>query len=429
MMPPRTSAGGRWASDINDGGAGRVPARDRGADLQLCSTVSLRHSGCMSQTSPYTPGEVAKSVPGRATQLAFYDETAERIALLGNFIGRVRVEHAARGVGKTSLLREAQRRFENHGIATVWVTANEDEKLLPSILEALRDKLPLAQRKAADLIDLIDSVSLSLGAGPVKGSLTLKTGGVAAASAAKAFISAVKKVADVLVASGAKGVVIFIDEVQSADKPSLRALAQGWQELGSDEDAPPAGLFCVGLPGSEDHLTSAATFSERFDFQPLVGIGELGATAALLTPAQDLGVSWDQDALRMAVDASDGYAYKVQLVGEATWTAAGSPDAGARIVPTHVADALPNVARRMQTLFATRWRSASVKQREFMIALAELGGIDVKREDVAARLGVESMALGVPRDKLLQRGLIEASGHGRLSFTLPGFAAYALDQS
>ncbi|MGV2901216.1 hypothetical protein ACNPM4_06015 [Microbacterium sp. AGC62] len=131
----------------------------------------------------------------------------------------------------------------------------------------------------------------------------------------------------------------------------------------------------------------------------------------------------------MAVDASDGYAYKVQLVGEATWAAAGSPDAGAQITPTHVSDALPNVAGRMQTLFATRWRSASVKQREFMIALAELGGINVKREDVAERLGVGSMSLGVPRDKLLQRGLIEASSHGRLSFTLPGFAAYALDQS
>jgi hypothetical protein len=382
----------------------------------------------VTQLSPYTPGEVAKSVPGRTTQLAFYDESAARIALLGRFIGRVRVDHAARGVGKTSLLREAQRRMEKHGIATVWVTANEDESLLPAVLEALRDTLPLAQRKTADLIALIESVSLSLGAGLVKGSVTLKPGGPAAASAAKAFVSALKKVADELVGGGAKGVAIFIDEVQSADKPSLRALAQGWQELGSDEEAPPAGLFCVGLPGSEDHLTSAATFSERFDFEPLFGIGELGATAALLTPAQDLGVSWDPGALRAAVEASDGYAYKVQLMGEASWIAAGYPDAGTRITPAHVEDALPKVAKKMHTLFATRWRSASVKQRELMLALAELGGIEVKREDIAGRLGVGTMALGVPRDKLLQRGLIDASSHGRLSFTLPGFADYVLEQ-
>jgi len=221
---------------------------------------------------------------------------------------------------------------------------------------------------------------------------------------------------------------VLIDEVQSADKPSLRALAQGWQELASDPEAPPAGLFCVGLPGSQDHLTSAITFSERFDFEPLFGIGELGATAALVSPAQDLGVIWDTDALRSAVTISDGYAYKVQLIGEECWLAAGRPDAGGHIRAAQVAAASPIVEKKMRTLFTTRWRSASVKQRELMMAMAALGGTDVKREDIAAHLGVGTQALGVPRDKLLQKGLIDATSHGRLSFTLPGFTDYVLEQ-
>lgn len=149
----------------------------------------------MPQPSPYTPGEVAKTVPGRTAQLAFYEERAQLFAMLGRFIGRVRVDHAARGVGKTSLLRAAQRRFEKYDIATVWVTANEDEKLLPTILAALREKLPAAKRKTAELAELIDSVSVSLGAGPVKGTLTVKPGTVAAASAAKAFIRAFTTIA------------------------------------------------------------------------------------------------------------------------------------------------------------------------------------------------------------------------------------------
>lgn len=308
----------------------------------------------MPQPSPYTPGEVAKTVPGRSAQLAFYDERAQLISTLGRFVGRVRVDHAARGVGKTSLLREAQRRFETYGIASVWVTANEDEKLLPTILSALREKLPAARRTATDLVELIDSVSVTLGAGPVRGRVTVKPGAAAASSAAKAFTAVVKKVAASLVDGGAKGLVILVDEVQSADKPSLRAIAHGWQELASDPDAPPAGLFCVGLPGSQDHLTSAVTFSERFDFEPLFGIGELGATAALVAPAQELGVTWDQDALRTAVGASDGYAYKVQLLGEESWRAAGRPDNGSHITAADVAEAIPRVEAQMRTLFTTR---------------------------------------------------------------------------
>lgn len=331
-------------------------------------------------------------------------------------------------MGKTSLLREAQRVFERHSIATVWVTANEDEKLLPTILAELRLALPSTKRRTADLVELIESVTVSLGAGPANASVTLKPGAAAAASAGKAFVSAVKIVAHSLVDSGAKGLVILVDEVQSADKPSLRAIAHGWQELESDPEAPPAGLFSVGLPGSVDHLISAVTFSERFDFEPLLGIDDAGSAEALVSPAQKLNVVWDPAALRTAVVAADGYPFKVQLMGEATWDAAGEPEQGQRLTSAHVEAAIPVVADKMRVVFSVRWRSASTKQRELMVAIAELGGEDVKREDIANLLGVATTAISVPRDRLLQKGLIDANRHGRLSFTLPGFSEYVLQQ-
>lgn len=57
------------------------------------------------QIIPCAPGEVADSIPGRATQLAFYEEKTQRIENLSEFIARVRVDYAASGVGETSLLR------------------------------------------------------------------------------------------------------------------------------------------------------------------------------------------------------------------------------------------------------------------------------------------------------------------------------------
>jgi hypothetical protein len=64
---------------------------------------------------------------------------------------------------------------------------------------------------------------------------------------------------------------------------------------------------------------------------------------------------------------------------------------------------VPVVERKMRVLFASRWRSASTKQRELMVAIAELGGVRVRRDDIAKKLGVVTTANSVPRDRLLQR--------------------------
>jgi hypothetical protein len=48
----------------------------------------------------------------------------------------------------------------------------------------------------------------------------------------------------------------------------------------------------------------------------------------------------------------------------------------------------------------------------------------VTRAEVAARMGRDTRAISVPRERLLDKGVIEAAGHGRLRFTLPGFADY-----
>lgn len=383
------------------------------------------------QISPYTPGEVADAVPGRAAQLAFYAERAQRISTLGQFIARVRVDYAARGVGKTSLLREAERIFTRSAISTIWVTANEDENLLLTVLDEMRKLVP--STRVADVLNYIDSATLTLDAGVLKGSVTVKPkkkdATISAASSSKAFITAFENVTRVLVEEGKNGLVILVDEIQSADKPSLRAIANAWQEMKSSPGRVPSGLFTVGLPGSQDHINSAVTFSERFDFSELFGLDDGGVATALADPAHNLSVLWDRPALQVAVREAKGYAYKVQLIGDETWKVAGYPDPGATITADHVETAMPQVDIHMETLFRARWRSASQKQRELLSTIAELGGLDVKREDVAARLGVTTQSISMARDGLLRRGIIDANRHGRVSFTVPGFTEWILEQS
>lgn len=382
----------------------------------------------MVQPSPYTPGAVARTVPGRTAQLAFYTERAQFIANLQRFADRPRVDYAARGIGKTSLLREAQRVFTAHNIATVWVTANEDENLAKSVLDELEALAPDGSALRATLVDAISNATITLGVSAAKATVNLRDVRSASSSPTKAFIRAFVQAVKAAQDAGRRGLVVLIDEVQSADDVSLRVISNAWQELRSETPEVPAGLFTVGLPGSQDRINAAVTFSERFDFRELFGLDEGSAATALIAPAWQVGVTWDDDAVRAAVELARGYPYKVQLVGDSAWQAAGYPDAGARVTRAHVAAGQPEVDRQMLSLFKARWRSATPKQRELLTAVARLGGVDVRREDVAAALGVPTTKLSMARDALLRKGIIDASRHGRVTFTVPGFTEFILDQ-
>lgn len=92
------------------------------------------------QPSPYTPGQVAREVLGRGEQLAQVDERLIYLAELRRLIGRIRVDTGPRGVGKTSLLREVQRRAEALDIATAWVTGGGVETLTRALAMQLEER-------------------------------------------------------------------------------------------------------------------------------------------------------------------------------------------------------------------------------------------------------------------------------------------------
>ena len=59
--------------------------------------------------------------------------------------------------------------------------------------------------------------------------------------------------------------------------------------------------------------------------------------------------------------------------------------------------------------------------------MASLSDGDVKRKEVAAAMGVPSTAISMARQSLMDKGLIEATSHGRMRFTAPGLAQYIRD--
>lgn len=381
------------------------------------------------QPSPYTPGQVAREVVGRAEQLAEIGERLMYMAELGRLIGRIRVDTGPRGVGKTSLLREVQREAEARGVVTVWVTAGGDEPLVAAIAAQIRGRTAGWKKKSRGrLLRAVDQVSITAGVpGVAQVGATVKPsqstdGSTGEPSFKELILETVKAARE----EGHRGLVLLIDEVQDADRQGLRMLAVTWQDLQAEADALPAGVFAAGLPQTPEIISAAATFSERFAYRTLHRLGPDASRVALVRPAGQVGVDWDPDALEAVIAQTNGYPHTLQLYADAAWARAGYPDPGGRIRTSDVEHAARQVAEDMDALFRARWNNATPVQRRFMSAMAQSLTADqvASRSDIATVMGRDSRAISAARAGLIDKGLIAVAGHGLLEFSIPGFAEF-----
>jgi hypothetical protein len=380
------------------------------------------------QPSPYTPGEVAREVFGRAVQLAEIDERLSYLVDLRRLVGRVRVDVAPRGLGKTSLLREMQRRAEARGVLTAWVTAGESAGLVPGVVEAIgRATRTWKADLRRGLTDRLDKVDLTVGVPGVAKVETSLRPNAGDPAGGRAFEDLVRDTVTAALKADHSGFVLFVDEIQAADADGLRTLAYAWQHLQSEGADVPAAVFGAGLPNAPDAIADVVTFSERFAYRPLDRLADEAAMVALAAPARALGVEWDADALEHAVAEAQGYPYYLQLLGDAAWTEAGRPDPGGRVALAHARGAEGRARSDLDALFRVRWERSTPAEQDLMRAMAGLladGDGPVRRGDIARALGVSTEALSVPRARLLDKGLVGVAGHGTLEFTVPGFAEY-----
>lgn len=381
------------------------------------------------QPSPYTPGEIARTVPGREEQLRQVDERLAYLSQVRRLVGRVRVDHGPRGVGKTSLLREYQRRAQSAGAQTIWVTAGDVGGLAVAITSELqRSAAAWNERDRRELAVTTHEFHARLGV-PGIGEVGWNATRAADSSSSVEVPSGVREFEAVLkqATAGAlkderhSGLVIFVDEIQAADAHGLRTLGYAMQHFQAEAGDLPLAVFAVGLPESPDVIADAVTFSERFRYRPLGGLNEAATAVALAAPARDLGVLWASDALDAVVAAARGYPYAVQEFGQATWEAAGFPDPGGVLTLDHVRVGADDVAQSMETMFRARWSRATTGEKRLLQSMASLGDGPTRRAQIEQALGVD---ISDARRNLIDKGLIIAAGHGSLDFTVPGFAAW-----
>ena len=98
-------------------------------------------------------GELVEALPADGVAVLNTDDpivsgmrarTRARVVTFGELGGPLLVFHAPRGIGKTSLLRTAQRRAEELGFVTAWVACTRERPVLPELVGSVRAALEQA---------------------------------------------------------------------------------------------------------------------------------------------------------------------------------------------------------------------------------------------------------------------------------------------
>lgn len=389
---------------------------------------------------PFTPGEVPRVLIGREIELGRIRDRVSRVATFGEMGGPLLVFHAPRGLGKTSLMRTAQQQAEEVGAVCAWVACSRERAFLPELAHAVDRSLERAgvltrDRDGRRWRDRLERISVELGPPGVKVKGEISTSAEPPDAPAPADRAPIGALEDLLheaavLARGrhGAGLVVFLDELHAASAADLGVLLNAIQNLAGERTHHPVAVVTAGLPVTPEAITRAATFGERSAFVALDVLSDDDARSLLTVPAEALEITWTAPALNLVTTECRGHPYLLQLLGSATWQAA-DPDPGDALGVAEVRAGIPAAQGQLDAMYRARWGVATRAERGFIRAMAEVGGDNVGRADIARRLGTESRALSVPRESLIEKGVIEPVGHGLVRFTLPGFAEFVRDRA
>jgi len=381
--------------------------------------------------NPFSPGAGAPP-----PELVGRDPLLEEARILLGRVKQKRPEKSLlltglRGVGKTVLLNEIERMARKDGYQSILLEAHEEKPLGELIFPALRGLLYELDRTAG----AGDKVKRGLAVlRSFIGSIKLTVGDVAMGL----DIEAAKGTADsgdleidlpnlfIAIAEAAEerqtAVAILIDEIQYLSQKELGAIIMAMHKM--QQKQLPLVLLAAGLPVLPGMAGESKSYAERlFNFPDIGALSELDAAKALREPARNVGIEFEDDALREVYRLTHGYPYFLQEWGYQSWNMATASPITLKVVQ----DATPEVIRRLdKNFFRVRFDRLTPSEKNFLRAMAQLGAGNHRTGDIAATLGVSVKGIGPVRSKLIKKGMIYSPAHGDMAFTVPLFDEFMI---
>lgn len=222
------------------------------------------------------------------------------------------------------------------------------------------------------------------------------------------------------------GLLISIDEIHPKHIGELEEVAVALQHAIREERQ--IAFVGAALSSSEAGLLSgdSTTFLRRAEWNNIGRITPREAVRAIREPIIASGRTISANAAAAAGEATRGYPFLVQLIGDLAWK---NRPGGAAITVADVNAAIPKAQRRMgHSVIAPELRSLSGVDRSYLLAMAR-EGTPSRTARVAERMGVTPDYATQYRRRLLDAGVIAAAGHGLVDFVTPGMAEYILEHA
>jgi hypothetical protein len=376
--------------------------------------------------NPYAPG--AGTPP---PELAGRDDLRETVRIV---LERVRAGRPTksvlmvglRGVGKTVLLDRLREDAETVGIQTLRVEAPESRSLPAILAPQLRQALlrlsrndqakEFAQRALRGLAGFAKALKIKYHDIEVGFDFEPEPG-LADNGDLEHDLQALLEVTGLAAKNAGTALAMFVDELQYVAENELAALITALHRTA--QRTLPVVLVGAGLPQLPGKMGRAKSYAERlFDFPPIGPLPPDAARLAITKPAQDLGVSVNDDALDRIIQETRGYPYFLQEWGKHAWDVADASPVTLQDVAQATVSA---IAALDESFFRVRFDRLTPTEKKYLRAMAELGSGPHRSGDIADKLGRNVTSLGPTRSQLIVKGMIWSPSHGDTAFTVPLF--------
>jgi AAA ATPase domain len=375
--------------------------------------------------NPYTPdsGVRPPALTGRDAELARLDGIVSQLAAGGT--ERHVLITGLRGVGKTVLLNEFEVMCQEVGWFAETKEVGHNTSLATLVGRTARKALlQMSARKRAG-----DTLRRALGAlkafEVTIGDVSFKLDVSAAVGIADSG-DLIEDLRDLLVAVGEAaqesgvGFALILDEVQNLSRDDYEALIMALHR--SKQRRLPVAFVGAGLPLIPSLTVDAKSYAERmFVYLSIGELSEPAAREALVKPAEQQDVSWDEDGVAEVLAYTEGYPYFIQEYGRRAW--ALNTARRITLADTEAARVLVE-ADLDESFFEGRIGRLTGAERAYVGAMASLGDGSQQSAKVAELLERKPTSLSPVRDELMRNAVIYSPKRGMVDFTVPHCGAF-----
>lgn len=215
-------------------------------------------------------------------------------------------------------------------------------------------------------------------------------------------------------------VCFFIDEIQYMKEIEIEALVGAIHRC--NQLRLPIMIFGAGLPKILKTMGDAKSYTERlFRFEEVDALKREEAEYAVTAPAADWNVVYSQDALNTIITVTGKYPYFIQAFCSTIWDQCDDDT----ISKEDVDKALPIFWSNMDKgFFMVRFERCTKREKQFMYAMVKCGDLPCTISNVAEIMQTNVNRISTIRAQLINKGLIYATGHAEIDFTVPQFDGF-----